>query len=264
MKTIKIDGFTNDIQSTVGDAIIMAIYGPEGSGKTRMLATAPGPLGIIPLDRKTRWTINKMAKELGRKDIFMPPDDFIRHANPIQLSLMKGGEAEKYYGEHVKRVMEAAYKLNQHPDIRAVGLDGGAQLWEDILFKHYGRNQRIMPRDRGAANQEMRDLLNSLQEKNLVITHKSREVWRNEKPTGDLDVAGFNDIGYYTNVLVEHSYQPAVSKAKNWHFSLSVRMCQANASLQGTDGQDLLTDGDIGFQALACQVYPDSNWEDWE
>jgi hypothetical protein len=264
MKIVTIPGFTNDIASTVDDAIIMAIYGPEGSGKTRLLATAPGPLGIVPLDRKTRWTINKMAQELGRKDIFMPPDDFIRHQNPIALSLMKEGEAQKYYGEHVKRVMEAAYKLNQHPDVRAVGLDGGAQLWEDILFKHYGRNQRIMPRDRGPANQDMIDFLSAMTGKHFILSLKAKEEWKDDKPSGKLQPSGMTNMGYHVTVVVEmmcnKKYNPQVShKDFQWQFSATIKHCQQDPMLQVPNDDNVLRDEMICFQSLAAMIYPDAD-----
>lgn len=230
-------------------------YGEHGTGKTRLIATAPD-VGVIPLDRKTRGTIERVRAELnptGR--IWFPKIDFIRQANPMALAVMSPEDSIKYYRKHVDRIKDACWTLAdpKHP-CRTIGIDSGSQLWEDILFANYGRNQKIMPRDRGSANQEMKDLLNSLQGKHLIITHRAREVWKNEKPTGTFDVAGFADIGYYVNVLVEHERGERDGK-----FSLSARMCQANASLHGDAGRKMLEGDDITFLSLAMKVYGDGD-----
>lgn len=266
-KIITIDGLnlTNDIASTVDNAIIAAVHGLEGTGKTSLLCTMPGPLGIVPLDRKTRATVAKVAAQLGRKDIYMPKEDFIRHANPIALGMMKPDKAMEYYGDHVKRTMDACYKFNQHPDIRAVGLDGGAQFWEDILFKHYGRNQRIMPRDRGPANQDMIDFLAAMTGKHFMISLKSKEKWVNDKPSGQFEPSGMTQMGYHVTVVIEMSrnpkFNPTVDREEfQWQFQAQIKHCQMDPMLQLAEN-GTLRDEMINFQTLAAMVYPDVDSE---
>ncbi len=123
----QVDGFTTSIRKTVDLSLVIGLYGPQGSGKTRFAATAPDPIGVIPLDRKCRYTIAKTMEEFG-KVVVMPEQDFIRHENPMKLSLMSVDQAKTYYKEHVHRVMDATFRLAANRDIRTIAIDSASQL----------------------------------------------------------------------------------------------------------------------------------------
>src|SRR5262245_12225670 len=269
-KKIEIKGFTTNIKSTVDLSLVIGLYGMQGSGKTRFCATAPDPIGVVPLDRKSRYTMAKTMEELG-KVVVMPEKDYIRHENPLAIAAMPPEKAMTYYKEHVRAVMDAAFKLNGHPDIRTVVIDTGTQLWEDILFKNYGRNQRIMPRDRGSANQDMIDFLNAMSGKHLIITHKASEIWSGDgdsgKPTGQYRASGFGHLGYHSTVVMEmkknvlYNSENGSGGGKGWKWSVDIKDCQAMPELEGPQGKDLMTDDLISFQTLAMTIYPDMDPE---
>lgn len=259
------------------DHLAVASFGLAGSGKSRLICTMPGKVGVVPLDRKTRPTIERAAKELGLplSKFLFPKDDFIRHAQPMMLTLMKP-DCEKepvldpkrgyptccaihYYKWHTNRIKDAVYSLIELPGVDSIAIDTGSQLNEDILYSHYGRAQRIMPRDRGPANQDWKDLFNSLSAKHCLITHQAREVWKNDKPSGKFEWDGFGRVDYYTNIVVEQTGPPTTP-----HFTLSVRRCQARPDLLGDAGKNMLTDDDITFQLLALSVFPDADAEDFK
>jgi hypothetical protein len=263
-KIIKIDGFTNVADQRKDTHLVIACHGMEGSGKTRFLTTMPGPMGIIPCDRKTRATVKKEIELLGRRDIFMPPEDFIRHENPMALAVMDEKRAKQYYSDHVGRIQDATFKLVAHQDVRSVAVDGGSQLWEDILFKHYGRNQRIMPRDRGPANQDMIDFLAAVTGKHFAITLKSDYKWENDKQTNVLEPKGMRNMGYHVTVVLRMAnnkrYNPQVEHRDfNWQFSATIEHCQLEPRLQIPDDDNVLKDEFVLFQSLAAMVFPDED-----
>jgi hypothetical protein len=239
----------------------IASYGLAGSGKSRLLATLPGKVGVVPLDRKTRHTIERAAIELGLSNgkILFPKEDYIRHQAPMQVAMMEPDKAIEYYRQHVNRIKDAVFTLVERSDIDSIGIDSGTQLWEDILFSHFGRAQRIMPRDRGAANQDIRDILNSCASKFFIITHQAKEIWRNDKPTGKYDWDGFSRIDYYCNCIVEQEFNE-----QRQEFYLSIRQCQDRPDLMGAAGEHCLEGAAISFAMLALQVYPDSDLSRWE
>lgn len=265
MKEIKIPGFTTNVSAQ--DQLAIAVFGLAGSGKTRFCCTAPDPIGFIPLDRKTRRTVERVSRELG-KTVVMPEQDFVRVENPMKLAVMDVTEAKKWYRAHVNRIKEAAFRLYDHKQIRSIVIDSASQLWEDMLFAEFGRAQRIMPRDRGAVNQEMIDLLNCLGGKHLILTHKASEIWSGSgdsaRPTGKYEWKGFPHLGYHVNVIAELVCNEHKGPADEGRFTLNVVMCQDNPDIQGPGGKSLLQDASISFQMLALQIYPDSNLEDWE
>lgn len=280
MKEIKVSAeFTTDPKAD--DALAIATYGEQGSGKTRFSMTAPDPIGFIPLDRKARKTVERISAELNKR-VVMPKADFIRSENPMKLAMLKPWCdnaalivqweqplppyccARHYYRWHVNRVKAAAFKLYAHKDIRTIVIDTGTQLWEDILHAHFGRSDRIMPRDRGPANQEMIELLNNLAGKNLIITHKAREIWKNDKPTGRYEYAGFGHLGYHVNTIIHMVNDETKSADDSDRFLLNVMLCQDNPAIQGPGGKALLTDDMITFQNLAFMIFPDDEPSKWE
>jgi len=278
MKEFKLDpGFTSTILAD--DKLALGIFGEQGSGKTRFGITAPDPIGIIPLDRKSRATVKRISEELGKK-VVMPVHDFVRTENPMKMAMLKPtcGQsvdikltdaapryccAIHYYRWHVNRIKSAAYTLYNNPGIRSIMIDTGTQLWEDILFAHFGRSERVMPRDRGPANQEMIEFLNCLSGKHLIITHKAREIWRNDKPTGRFDWAGFPHLGYHTNVIAEMVCDETKAEGTEGRFYLNMHLCQDNPDIQGPGGKKLLMDEQINFQTLAYSIYPDQDPDQW-
>jgi hypothetical protein len=260
-----IPGFQTKIEKKA--EVVIGIYGPQGSGKTRFSATAPGPIGVVPLDRKSRFTIAKTMEEWGRHDVYMPEKDFIRHEEPLKIASMSPDNAKRYYGDHVHKVMEAAYRLAASPDIATIVIDTFSQFWENVLFKHYGRTNQIQPFLKGPANQDAIDLVTALSSKNVILIHKATELWagsgENAKPTGRFKPAGFPHIGYHCTVMLEmrknnlYDSSNGTGGGKPWKWSLSVTDCQARPVLEGPQGVDALTDDAITFDSLMALLYPE-------
>ena len=270
-KQIKIEGFTSNLRSTEDLNLVIGSFGIQGAGKTRFWTTCPDPIGVIPTNRKTRRTAIDQA-ELTGKQIFMPEEDFIRHGNPVELAMLDDKKTREYYAKHVENMLKAAYRLAAHPDIRTIVVDDFSQFCEDVLFKHYGRTWRIMPRDRGPYNQDIIDFINGVSAKNVVLTHKSAEIWENKTnakgeetgtPTGKFKQKGFGDLGYHCNVVIEMKKNPAWDQNGNgkipWKYSIDIRDCQSRPELEGPQGKDLLTDEFITFGNLAMEIFPNED-----
>lgn len=247
----------------------IASFGDGGVGKTRFGVTAPG-LGVIPLNGKCRATVERARAELSPdKRIWFPKTDLLRHANPMRLAMMEpyceikkvvGVEApaccaRHYYRWHVNRVKDAVWTMAEHPDIRTIMIDDCTQLYEDILYAHYGRANRISEDKTvyGPPNQEMIDLINTLQDVHLILVHQAKDEYKGKVATGRDTVKGFREVGFYVNTLVEFSRDLVKQQ-----FQLSVRLCQDNASLHGDRGKNLLTDDNITFADLAMKIFGDS------
>jgi len=243
-------------------------FGEGGRGKTRFILTAPGPIGVIPLNRKCRPTIeNFMSSVCPGKKIYFPKQDLIRHGNPMKTAMMdpycenklvKVGVSEPaccarhYYRWHVNRVKDAVWTMAENPDIRTIAIDDGTQLYEDILYAHYGRANRISDEKTvyGPPNQEMIDIINSIDHKHLIFPHQAKDEYKGKTATGRDTVKGFKEVGYYVSVLAEFTRDDAKQD-----FHLSVRMCQENAGLHGDGGRNLLKNDDISFLNLAIKIF---------
>lgn len=246
-------------------SLIVATDGLPRTGKTRFAATAPDPIGVLINDRNSRWTFAKHAEETGKK-IVGPDRDFIRVEEPIKLARLSVDDAIKYYRKHVDDFKMEYFRMLDDKSIRTIVIDTGTQLSEDILFANYGRNLRVMPRDRGAYNQEIKDMLVACN-KNLIVIHQSREVWVNDQVVpGKYERTGYKRISYEMNVCVQHFKDKATHNkdcagSENGCVCYGIRIgeCQANPELDG----EKIIGRKATFPHLARRIFPDSDLDDW-
>lgn len=244
------------------DKLFLGVFGRPGTGKTRLMATAPG-LGVIPLQRKTRPTIEQVLKELypGRK-VWWPKnsDEFYKYKNPMELSMMTREDSITFYRKLVDRIKAGCWALLDIPEVKTIGIDSGYTLYQLIVAAHYGRTTRFSAEKTAwePPNTELRTLLESLSPKHVVFTTEAKEAYEGKVALGFDEPAGYKQIGYEANVLIESKYSVAEG------FWMDVRMCQDRASLQGEAGQKLLMGDLCEFKFLAKELRPDSRLEDWE
>lgn len=247
MKQIQIEGFSTN--TTPGDKPTLSVYGEEGSGKTRFAATAPDPIGLLPLDRKSKRTFDAIKKELKKYVLTPTEKEYIKPKDAIKLSMLNSEDKtqlatikETYAGLY-KRVLEDAMKLADHPDIQSIVVDSNSQLWDWILFSHFGRRNQIESYQRGAPNQDLVDFINALKHKNLILIHRASEIWKDtgevdkqgrkkQAPTGKFKADGCSKLGYLITCEIE-----LISKTKATNlddkFKVRIRECQNNPLIEG-------------------------------
>lgn len=247
-----------ELTGTSPDKLAIANFGGAGSGKTRLIATMPGKIGYVPLDRKSRRTMERAAAEMKLKKgkVLFPKEDFVRLAKPMQLAMMKPEEQMVFYREHVNRIKDALFTLAEKPDIDCIGLDTGTQLTEDVLFANYGRDQKIYPRDRGAFNSEMKAIFAAISNKHVIVPHEARAIWKHDKPTDKNEWVGWSKLDYNCNVIIEH-VGPPETLPKDYVFGATVRLCQDRPDLIG---EMPWKDEDISFELIATTIFPDGDW----
>jgi hypothetical protein len=244
------------------DKLFIAVFGRPGKGKTRLMATAPG-LGVVPLQRKVRPTVEQVMRDLypGRK-VWWPKDadQFYKYKNPMEMAMMDRDESIKFYRGLVDRIKAAYWTLLEIPEVKTIGIDSGYALYQMIVAAHYGRSTRFSAEKTAwePPNTEMRQLLESLQARHIVFTTESKEAYQGKNALGYDEPSGYKPIGYEANALVEACHSPADG------FWIDVRMCQDRAALMGEAGRRLLSDDMCEFKYLAKELRPDSELEDWE
>lgn len=288
--------------------LVISVHGNQGSGKSRLVASAKGKIGVIPLEHKSRSTIINCAREFG-KTLVLPDIDLIRTGRPMDLDalppgcvmekepskdglilpnytvLSRMGKAIKltdkqptccqihYYRWHANRTKSVAYREYDHPGVKTLAFDTFGQFVEDLLYANYGRVENIIPLEKKVFNQEVRDFINAIADKNLIFTHHSAQIWQDNKPTSKWKpMSAFSKLGHYTSVEVRQWRTRDLSDGDfirlkkqgidpgEITYGLTVLDCQANPELIG---QDLLFDEDITFANLAMRVYPDGDPEQW-
>lgn len=246
MKQIIIDGFTTDL--TPDDKPAISVYGQEGVGKTRFAATAPDPIGLLALDKKSKRTFQKVAQAMGKK-VLVNKSDYISGKDAIKLAMLDSEvvaerkQIKEFYGGLFKKIMDTGLALAAHPEIETIVVDTATQLWDWIMFSHFGRRNQIESFQRGAPNQDMIDLINALRSKNLVLIHRASEEWKDtgevdsqgrkkQAPSGKFKADGFTRMGYFATVIAELTSAPKAVSADD-KYKIKLVRCQPNSLLEG-------------------------------
>lgn len=275
MKEVKIGGIEFDEDLGNSDPYIIGSFGPEGTGKTRLPITGPELIGFIPLENKSYFTITKDATEMGKR-VLKPKDPQALIVDPRKIYDYDDDKLKKFYQDQVKRVTDTIYGMLAHPDVKVVVVDKFGQLSHWIEFAVNGMKGKFKKikeqviQDKSESNQEIIDLINSFSKfkKPVILTHACKDEFLNDKRSGRQTWDGFKFLGSHCNVILEHKtnikWDPASDdEDKNWQFSVSVRKCQRNPSLEGPQGQNLLKDSDILLARLIQEIDPGADIEEW-
>lgn len=267
-----VESFAHQLSFVIGS------HGLFSCGKSRLGVTGPSTTFILPLDPKTRRTVEKNMKEMGKKfgkDILMPPEGFIEELSPMQASRLDKETSTKHYRKRVEMCKEYLLAAHANPNVRLIVVDTATQLYEELCWASYGREGYKVKKigdepykDKSEANQELVDLIKALRSKPLLLIHRSKDeyVGKARKPIG-LTFDGYKYIGNQCDVSIFHEANKefdADSDESNWRFALSVQACIDAVELQGPNGQRLLMDDMITLGGLMPRVFPDGDWSDWE
>lgn len=271
MKTISIEGFDR-VEPSTGFAL--AVFGPDGSGKTRLIAQAQAEaelegkeVGVIVLDRKTRDTLKRECDLLGVEMPLTNKRDYVSAQDAMRLvSLPDSTQAEaaaavtevkKFYSEVVKRIFEDAVKLASHKQIMTIAVDPFTEFYDYLFYAHFGRKTQIPALSRTAVNQDAIDFIKAIAHKHVILTHRQAEIWGDKgqrdkegkvvkEPTGRMKLQGYNDIGYQVSGVIQMKADD--KKRAPEKFSVDVIRCQMDVSLEGE--KNWLTGEEISWTAI--------------
>lgn len=246
---ISIPGCTTDL--TPDDKPALSIFGVESSGKTRFAATMPGPIGLIQLDKKSKRTFEEIAGALGT-EVIVNAKPLMTDKDAIKMAMTSGddpkglAEIKQMYTGIVERIFDLGMKYAAHPDIRSIVVDTNSQLFEWLLYSHFGRRNQIPPVSRGAVNQDQIDFVNALRGKNLVLIHRSKEIWKAtgamdrdgkpiKEPSGKFESDGFKGMGGFVTATLELTSKRVKTESLDSKFRLKVISSQTNVLMEGQD-----------------------------
>ena len=250
-KEIRVEGFTTD--TTPDDRPAMCVFGEENVGKTRFGCTMPEAVGFIALDKNTKRSIDEYRK-VTKAHILVPEKPFVSDKQAIELAMWDAtlktdqDKIRKAYTEIVSKIFEFAMKLAEHKDVASVAVDG-SQLFDYILFSHFGRRNQIESFQRGPANQDMVDFVNALRFKNLCLMNRAAEIWKDtgemdaqgrkkQSPSGKFKPDGFSKIGGFMTAVIELTAKRAKDLDLDQKYRVKVVTCKGNTLMEGQDLSD--------------------------
>ncbi len=262
-KNTDLSAFTQDFQRREEPCI--AVFGPEGSGKTNLAATAGEwalangtTPGWLICDRKSRKTVKESCDRLGLPYPYMNANDFISQQDALKLA---SNEDTKVVIEAYKRTMtkfiEAAVQLGSSDKINPIVFDSGTQVWDWIAYSHFGRKQDVgKSRVWGYPKQDWTDIVDALQHKTVIITLRAKDEYQGDTRTGRATWDGPPHLGYTVTSVVRVGFD----KKGNYddhveRFYLDVVESQDNKGLEGVDR--VLSGESVTFTNLLSMLRPE-------
>jgi hypothetical protein len=196
----------------VPDYLILSSRGPKRTGKSHLGGTMPGSIGWLPFDPNSRWTAEKLQRE-GAK-IIMPTTEFNRVEDPEAVAMMEPAAAKQYYWDYLKVVRAVYNRYLDTPQIKSIVIDTGGQLFEDVMYAHYGRKTTAEIVAYGAPRQTFKDWFITPCSKNLLICHHARPVYVDNKKTGAYEIEGCSKLPDWVSAEVEHFFMESQADAQ--------------------------------------------------
>lgn len=258
-------GFSTDFSGR--EAACIGIFGKEGTGKTRLAATAQewaDSRGFVPawiiMDRKTRKTVRDVYTEMGWGAPIANKEDFVSQKNALKLATTDDLNLVKSaYTEAFQKVLDAATALAVDPTVNPIIFDSGSQLWDWIAYAHFGRKQDAgKSRVWGAPKQDWTDLFDALSSKTVIITLRAKDEYSNDARTGRDTWDGPPHMGYTSSTIVSliQEKRPLVTgETFIDRFKLNIVQSQDNKGAEGREG--VLVGEMITFFNLLGMLRPD-------
>jgi hypothetical protein len=232
--------------------LIVSVEGLHANGKTNFALTAPGPIGILNFDDGLEGVVEKFQ---DKKDIFVfnfqIPQSLALPGTAVGDTL--ADRAKKVWEDFVITYRECLQRM------RSVVIDTNSEAWELVRIARLGKLASVLPHQYVAVNAEFRELLRLgyRHDANVILLHKLKKHYENEKFTGNYERAGFGD----TDFVVQNSFRCSKDpKAEGYNkFNLKISKCRQNPLLE----EVVLTGEECNFSKVAAMV-TGSGEEEWK
>lgn len=187
-------------------ALLVCSQANEKRGKTHLALTGPSPIEIISTDTGTEEIAAKFVREGKRVSIM--------HCRAPKTLKDKQDATEEW--DRIRRGWDAVL---ENRDSRTMVTDTHTELWQVLRLARFGKLEQVPPKKYDEVNKEMRDLVKAVKQRrdlNAFFIHKyKKEYAATKKPdgtqgmdswTGFYERAGFGDMGFLSDVVVENNF----------------------------------------------------------
>lgn len=250
-KSATVGRFTKAAQP-VRHRLIGSSYGADGTGKTFLWLSAPGPIFIQSFDFGLEGVVEQFQ---GRKDVYVREYDW----TPGKTGLTQADAValrDQFIQDYELALNEA----------RTLIWDKETEVWELFRYAEFGGPNEA-PRNYPELNQRYRYYIRRPYERglNFGLIQGVKEKWISErdpgsgklKPhnTGELVRTGFGELQNLMQINLAHTREGGA-------FAYRVGKCRQNSALQ--DETFTFEAGDNPFVGLAMMVFPDTTEVDWQ
>lgn len=239
------------VNGEVRRRMIMSIEGDWGTGKTDLALTAPGPIAFFKFDLNADFTLSQWA---NKKVIYKREYEVIDPQNPKAQELAEG-TMRTFFADYAASI--------RSPKIRTVIWDTASEIWEQIRLASFGKLTNILPHHYVQVNNSFRGLMRAAfdSDTNLIMIHRLKDEWLDSKRTGRKERAGFGDLGFACQVMVQTFFD---SENESSPFRIKVLKCTQNPIITNRVYGQIAGLRTNAFPFLASDVFPGSQLEEWQ
>lgn len=208
--------------------LIVSIAGLPKAGKTHLALTFPAPMVVFSFDLGFEIVRAKFAgKEINVKTYSIP---ILESSHPKPY-------AQPIWQEFVKDYKKAIWDK----EIKTVVVDPATTVWEldrHAYTEELGQKQ-LLPVQYSEPNARMSALLTEprISGVNLVLTHYLRDIYVNDKATGELELDGFKRTEGLVDLVLhlQREQRPAKGGGKENFIRTIVKDNRYDLALNGMD-----------------------------
>ncbi len=234
--------------------LIVSVCGREKEGKTHFALTAPGALGYFGIDIGDEGVVQKFQ------------DDKQVYVSHYRLKLPSRGANTQEVATQSEAMWDDIredlyYSMEHH---RSTILDTADETWAVLRLARFGKLDQVKPHHYGPVNAEFRDIFREAYDhsSNLILLHKVKKEYVDDKATGRYERAGFSETGFLVQVEITcYRVKPDDRDDESDNgFRARIDSCRQNPDIVG----EVLQGPMLSFPMLAQMVFPDSQQGDWE
>jgi hypothetical protein len=241
-------GFTS-LDTATYPRLIVAAQARWKRGKSHFALTAPKPMVFYNIDDGLEGVSAKFAEF---------KDDILLYELPTPDKLQEDGQDE---AEKIWTKFEDSFTASLRcSDVRTIVVDTATELWEILRLARFGSLSKIKGFSKEAAkfaytpvNREFRGFLRQIAkhpEKSLILNHQMKPEYIDDKRTGRYERAGFGNIEFIAQAVIELDRRDPSEDDPNHTFLLKVLDSRHNPSVNGL----VLENEMCSFPMLASMV----------
>lgn len=241
-------GFSLGAPKVTHRRLICAVDGLEKCGKTHFALSAPHPMVYFDVDIGTEGVIDTIQR----------PDFYYKHIElDVPTNAPQGHIQEKALKlwKEFRTMYDGAIAIKP----RTIVVDTATEAYDILRLAAFGKLTQVKAHHYGPVNAEFRDLIRTAydSEVNLILIHRLKPEYVDDKATGALRRAGFGETGFM--VQVNATLSKDIKLRTEDKFKMLVTDCRQNTMLEG----EVFEGGMVSFPMLAMSVFPDSDPGDW-
>jgi len=195
--------------------LCISVEAEEKVGKTFFGLSAPGPIVLIAFDKRFHDTVLEFQDE--KEIIIINPEIPYREIAGIRIDeyKTKGATAipDDLLDTLVKEWMKVVNGIKTAVDsgARTIVIDTADEMLSFQRMARFGKLDKVMPKDYGMPNSEYEAMMRYVTTSpgtNLILLHKMKDEWKNEKKTGRRIRAGYKDIKNISDVNLRLEFSP--------------------------------------------------------